>query len=97
MSSINKITRKDGTKVYKVSYDLPRYNNVRKKSSRTFPPSTPYKEVKAFALQKDREKVNFATKRFFSSFIHEQKGNKQRFSLIIVKYPPPFLKLSKRV
>lgn len=55
MSSISKITRKDGTKVYKVSYDLPRYNNVRKKSSRTFPPSTPYKEVKAFALQKDRE------------------------------------------
>ncbi|MDD6479442.1 MAG: tyrosine-type recombinase/integrase [Oscillospiraceae bacterium] len=54
MSSISKINR-DGKTLYKVCFDLPRYNNKRRKSSRTFPPKTPYAEVKAFALQKDRE------------------------------------------
>ena len=58
MSSISKITRKDGKTAYKVCFDVPRYNNTRRKSSHTFPPDTPYSTVKAFALEKDREYRN---------------------------------------
>ena len=39
-------------------FELPRYNNKRRKSSHTFPANTPYAEVKAFALEKDREYNN---------------------------------------
>ena len=41
-----------------MSFDVPRYNNTRRKTSRTFPPDTPYSTVKAFALEKDREYRN---------------------------------------
>lgn len=58
MSSISKITRKDGKTAYKVSFDVPRYNNTRRKTSHTFPPDTPYSTVKAFAAERDREYRN---------------------------------------
>lgn len=59
MSSIQKIkSKKTGQTLYKVCFELPRYNNKRRKSSHTFPPNTPYAEVKAFALEKDREYNN---------------------------------------
>lgn len=58
MASIQKVKLKSGQTVYKVCYELPRYNNQRRKSSHTFPPHTPYAEVKAFALERDREYRN---------------------------------------
>lgn len=56
MSSIVKVTNSKGT-LYKAVYELPKYiDGGRRRTSKTFPPGTTLKEVKAFLAAKELER-----------------------------------------
>lgn len=57
MGSIIRLKRKDGQVQFKAVFDLPPYvGGKRRRTSKTFPVGTPYREAKAYLLEREMEK-----------------------------------------